>query len=59
MKQSINVFKAADIITFAKVKAKTWYDCNHKSMTLQVKKYAFLKLHHDYHLLEHSFKKLS
>lgn len=55
----INVFKAADAITFAKVKTKTWYDCNYKLMNLQVKDYAFLQLHHDYHLSNHSSKKLS
>lgn len=58
-KRSINVFKAADAIAFARVKAKTWYDRNHKSMTLWVKEYAFLRLHRDYYLSKHSFKKLS
>ncbi len=59
VKQSINVFEAADAITFAKIKMKAWYDYNHKSMILWIKDYAFLWLHHNYHLSDHSFKKLS
>ncbi len=55
----INVFKAVDAITFVRVKTKAWYDHNHKSMILWIEDYAFLQLHHDYHLLNHSFKKLS
>ncbi len=58
-KWSINVFETADAITFARVKMKTWYDHKHKSMTLRVKDYAFLQLHHDYHLSDYSSKKLS
>ncbi len=58
-KQSINVFEAADVITFAKIKTKAWYDHNHKSIILWVKDYAFLQLHRDYHLSDHSSKKLS
>ncbi len=57
-KQSINVFKTANAITFAKVKTKTWYDRKHKSMILRVEDYAFLQLHRDYHLSDYSFKKL-
>jgi len=55
----INVFEAVDAITFVKVKMKAWYDHNHKSMILWIKDYAFLQLHHDYHLSDHSSKKLS
>ena len=50
--------KAVDVIAFVSVKIKIYHNARHTSLLLNVEDYAYLRLHHKYHLFNRSNKKL-
>ncbi len=57
--RSIYRLKVTDVISFVIDKVKAWYNKKHKSMILKEESFAFLRLHHEYHLLDHLSWKLT
>ena len=51
--------EAADATAFANAKAKIYHDARHTPLLLNVGDYAYLRLHHGYHLPSRPNKKLS
>lgn len=58
-KRFIYVKKVANVIAFVNAKAKTYYDKKHQSLLLQSNEKAYIKLHHEYKLLDVLNKKLN
>ena len=51
--------KAVDVIAFAAVKSKVYYDVKHTLILLKVDEYVYLRLHQDYQLSNKSNRKFS
>ena len=48
-----------DVTIFVNIKAKIYYDARHVSLMLKIENYAYLRLHHDYQLLDRFNKKIN
>ena len=51
--------EVANVIVFANIKIKIYYDVKHQSLLLRVKDKVYLRLYHNYQLFERLNKKLS
>ena len=51
--------KVVDVIVFVNVKFKIYYDVKHTSLLLNLDDCVYLRLHHEYQLLDKFNKKLS
>ena len=48
-----------NITTFVNIKTKIYYDARHISLMFKIENYIYLRLHHDYQLLDRFNKKIN